>query len=151
MKMRPSLRVALAQVLALCLSGVACFSAQADPLEQFRKTFAAKVYAANQTDVHEGRPQALLRAIVVLRVRIDDDFRWKVEVVREKENQPEMTAKALQSVRNVPVPEDISDEDAYELTHVGFLEAWLFESNGRFTLKTLAKPQLGAASGRTND
>lgn len=131
--------------LLVVLLGLALVNpAHAEPLDHVRKVFAELVHQHHRADIHDGRPQPLLRAIVVMRIRLDENFRWTAEVLRDKPNEPEMTRRALQSIKDLPVPESLSDEDAYELTHVGFVEAWLFENNGRYCLKTLAKPQLGS-------
>ena len=139
-------RLALRLIALLAvLSGLAFATpAQAEPLDHVRKVFAELVHQHHRVDIHDGRPQPLLRAIVVMRIRLDEDFHWTAEVLRDKANEPEMTRKALLSIKDLPVPDSLSDEDAYELTHVGFVEAWLFENNGRYCLKTLAKPQLGS-------
>ena len=49
--------------------------------------------------------------------------------------------KAIASVEQAPAPRDIPAPLRAELRRNGFVEVWLFQSNGRFALKTLALPQ----------
>jgi hypothetical protein len=55
-----------------------------------------------------------------------------------------MTRAAMESVAQLPVPAGLSPKALQLLRNEGLVEAWLFQSDGRFALKTLAKPQRGA-------
>jgi hypothetical protein len=82
--------------------------------------------------------------VVVLRVRLDEQGRWKAEVFRDNPEQPEMTQRALASVERLPAPMGLSPQARQLLQTQGVVEAWLFQNDGRFALKTLAKPQKAA-------
>ena len=101
-----------------------------------------QIHSASQ--VHDERPQPLLRAVVVLRIRLDEQNKWQAEVFRDNPDQPEMTQAALESVAKLPAPVGLSPKAAAMLRGEGVVEAWLFQNDGRFALKTLAKPQRGA-------
>jgi protein TonB len=91
--------------------------------------------------VHQRNPQPLLRAVVVLNVKLDAGDHWQVEVVRTNDEQPEMLARAIETVARapvVPMPDEVKDH----MRRNGFMEAWLFDNDGRFQVKTLAKAQL---------
>jgi protein TonB len=118
--------------------------ARAQSADQVKADFARAVYVHSATQVHNQRPQPLLRAVVVLRVRLDEQNRWKAEVFRDNPDQPEMTRAALESVARLPAPVGLSPKAVDMLRSEGLVEAWLFENDGRFALKTLAKPQRGA-------
>ena len=118
--------------------------AQAQSADQLKADFARAVYLHSATQVHNERPQPLLRAVVVLRVRLGDDNRWQAEVFRDNPEQPEMTRAALDSVSRLPAPVGLSPKARQMLCSEGVIEAWLFETDGRFALKTLAKPQRSA-------
>lgn len=118
--------------------------AHAQSADQLRADFARAVYLNSAARVHDERPQPLLRAVVVLRVRLDEGRRWTAEVFRDNPDQPEMTRAALDSVARLPPPVGLSAAAEQALRQDGFIEAWLFQSDGRFALKTLAKPQKGA-------
>ena len=112
----------------------------ADPV---RTRFARAVYEQSAADINHGRPQAMLRAVVVLRVRLGTNGHWVPEVVRENDEQPEMTRRALACVEALVADLEMPDAERRDLQKNGFLEAWLFQNDGRFALKTLALPQLG--------
>jgi hypothetical protein len=116
-------------------------SASAQTADEVKADFARAVYRNSATRVHNDRPQPLLRAVVVLRVKLDEQDHWQAEVFRENPDQPEMTRVALDSVSSLPAAPDLSPRAKDMLRSSGLVEAWLFQNDGRFALKTLAKPQ----------
>ena len=78
--------------------------------------------------------------MVVLNVKLDEGDKWHAEVVRTNEQQPEMLARALETVERAPHIQ-MSDEVKDEMRRNGFMEAWLFDNDGSFQVKTLAKAQ----------
>jgi hypothetical protein len=132
--------VALAAALVLGATG----KVHAQSAEQVKADFARAVYQSSAARVHNEAPQPLLRAVVVLRVKLDDQNRWQAEVFRDNPQQPEMTRAALESVSRLPSPVALTPQAMDMLHNEGLIEAWLFQTDGRFALKTLAKPQRGA-------
>jgi hypothetical protein len=130
--------------LGLLLMALLASRAHGQTPDQLKTEFARSVYVHSATLVHNERPQPLLRAVVVLRVRLDEQNRWQAEVFRDNPEQPEMTRAALESVARLPSPAGLSAKAVDMLRSEGLIEAWLFEKDGRFALKTLAKPQRGA-------
>lgn len=126
------------------LAALGTGAARAQSAEQLKADFARAVYLNSATRVHEDPPQPLLRAVVVLRVRLGDDDRWQAEVFRDNPAQPEMTRVALESVARLPPAVGLTHAARQALRGEGLIEAWLFQSDGRFALKTLARPQRGA-------
>lgn len=118
-------------------------SAFAQTAEQVKADFARAVYTHSAPQVHHDQPQPLLRAVVVLRIRLDEQDRWQAEVFRDNPIQPEMTRVALDSVARLPPASGLSAAATALLRGEGLIEAWLFQRDGRFALKTLAKPQRG--------
>jgi hypothetical protein len=108
--------------------------------DDVRKDFAKAVYNGSPELVHNRNPQPLLRAVIVLNVKLDDSGRWQHEVVRTNDEQPEMLARAIETVHRAP-PIAVSDDVRAELRRNGFMEAWLFDNDGSFQVKTLAKAQ----------
>jgi len=120
---------------------VVCGPAQAGPVDDVRLDFAKAVYSGSPELVHQRNPQPLLRAVVVLNVKLDEADHWQAEVVRTNEEQPAMLARAIETVGRAPVmamPEHVKAH----LRRDGFMEAWLFDNDGRFQVRTLAKAQL---------
>ena len=116
-------------------------SAWAQSSGDIKADFARAVYVTSAPLVHDERPQPLLRAVVVLRIKLDADNKWQAEVFRDNPTQPEMTRAALESVARLPAAEGLSSQSLHMLRNEGLIEAWLFQNDGRFALKTLAKPQ----------
>lgn len=118
--------------------------AYAQSADQVKADFARAIYLNSAAQVHNEQPQPLLRAVVVLRIRLNAQDQWMAEVFRENPDQPEMTRAALESVSKLPVPVGLSAKARQMLQNDGLVEAWLFQNDGRFALKTLAKPQRSA-------
>ncbi len=130
--------------LATALLWGAPGTALAQSAEQVKADFARAVYQHSAAKVHNDQPQPLLRAVVVLRIKLNDQNKWQAEVFRDNPDQPEMTRAAMESVTQLPVPTSLTPKARDLLRNEGLVEAWLFQNDGRFALKTLAKPQRGA-------
>jgi protein TonB len=117
--------------------------ARAESVDQVRRGFAQMIYQDSRADINFEAPQPLLRAVVVLRVRLDGRDRWTAEVMRENDAEPGLTRKALASVDHLGVTQPVSAGMSEQLHRDGFVEVWLFQNDGRFALKTLALPQRG--------
>jgi hypothetical protein len=135
---------AAATLTAALLLGAWCGQAQAQSTDQVKADFARAVYQHSASQVHNDRPQPLLRAVVVLRVKLDEQNQWRAEVFRDNPEQPELTQAAIASVAQLPAPVGLSPKAQQMLRDEGLIEAWLFQNDGRFAPKTLAKPQRGA-------
>lgn len=112
----------------------------AGPMDDFKKDFAKAVYAGSPSLVHDRNPQPLLRAVVVLKVKMADDGHLVTDVLRANDQEPDMLARAIETVQRAEVGE-IPDQVRSELSHNGIVESWLFDSDGTFQVRTLAKPQ----------
>jgi protein TonB len=140
-------RIAATLVPAAIAVAAALFAvspAQAQSADQVKADFARSVYLNSAALVHNERPQPLLRAVVVLRVKLNEQNQWQAEVFRDNPDQPEMTQAALDSVAKLPAPVGLTPKALQMLRNDGMIEAWLFQNDGRFALKTLAKPQRSA-------
>jgi hypothetical protein len=134
----------LAAAVAAAAVSVALLSAQpaqARGLDSIQTDFARAVYLSSAAQVHNEAPQPLLRAVVVLRIRLDEHDQWQAEVFRDNPSQPGLTRAALQSITRLPPPLGLSARAQQVLHGDGLLEAWLFQDDGRFALKSLARPQ----------
>ena len=130
----------------LCLAAALLAStagARAESLDQVRRGFAQMVYEDSAPDINREAPQPMLRAVVVLRVKLNQLGHWSAEVMRENDVEPGLTRKALASVEHLVRTVEVSGPMADQLHREGFVEVWLFQNDGRFALKTLALPQRG--------
>ena len=128
--------------LAAALSSTAV-GARAESLDQVRQGFAHMVYEDSAPDINREAPQPMLRAVVVLRVKLDELNHWRAEVMRENDVEPGLTRKALASVEHLARAMEVSAPMSEQLHREGFVEVWLFQNDGHFALKTLALPQRG--------
>jgi hypothetical protein len=130
-------------VASLCAAAalLTATAVRAESLDQVRRGFAQMVYQDAGPDINHEAPQPMLRAVVVLRVRLTEAGRWAAEVMRENDVEPELTRKALRSVEHLASAMEVSAPLAEQLHREGFVEVWLFQNDGRFALKTLALPQ----------
>lgn len=101
--------------------------------EQVVKTSAAKVYA--------GRPQALLRSVVVLRFSVDAEGKLVQSAVLRSNHDRETEATALASLRAVqPLPRPPAI--LVRRGPVELYESWLFNNDGRFQIRSTALQQI---------
>ncbi len=136
-----SLRTFCFKLVGVALLSQAPLALASSEIDPARIDFARAIYEARPDWVHDHRPQALLRAVVVLNIKLLDDNHWHAEVVRTNTRQPEMLTRALESVRHARVgaiPTHLRDK----LSKEGFMETWLFDNDGTFQVKTLAKAQM---------
>jgi protein TonB len=139
MKVSP-LRFASLAVMVTIGSAMALPAWSASNLNEFRREFAQAVYASSPELVHDRNPQALLRAVVVLNIKLGEGNAWQTDVMRTNHDQPEMLARAIEAVKRVHINE-VPDALREELMRNGINETWLFDKDGSFQVMTLAKSQ----------
>ena len=113
-------------------------------LDQYRKAVAERIVARNPSYVQKHVPQAMLRSLVVVDMKIDKDGKLVSSSVYRTNGDDEAEATALATLRRAaPLP----PPPAKLLNGVGQLEMfedWLFNDDGKFQLRTLAAPQAQA-------
>ena len=112
-----------------------------DPaLEDWKRTAAEKVYAVNRTQLFDGRPEHLLRAVIVVEVTVDREGRVTRSKILRSPGIAALDSVALGSLKAAsPLP-----APPLKLVARGpliFSETWLFRKDGRFQLRSLALPQ----------
>lgn len=110
-------------------------------LESYKRDVAQRISQVNAAKVYPGRPQALLRSIIVLKYSINAHGNLvRSEILRSNRDRTTEMA-ALASLRSaVPFP-----KPALHLLRQGrvdIIESWLFNSDGRFQIRSIAEPQL---------
>jgi protein TonB len=113
----------------------------ASTLEGYKRDLAQRISQTNSSNVYEGRPQALLRSVIVLKYVVDSRGNLvRSEILRSnRDNQTESIA--LASLRSTaPFPKPMP----HLLRHgrLEISETWLFNNDGRFQLRTIARPQM---------
>ncbi len=113
-------------------------------LDQYRKAVAERIVARNPSYVQKRAPQAMLRSLVVVEIKVDRDGKLLSSSVYRTNGDDEAEATALASVRRAaplppPPPKLLNGLGQLEM-----FEDWLFNDDGRFQLRTLAAPQAQA-------
>jgi len=110
-------------------------------LEGYKEALARHISSVNASRIYAGRPQALLRAVIVLKFYVDESGKLtRSEVVRTNHDKV-AEATALASLRGAaPFPQPTSA--LLKRGTVEISETWLFNNDGRFQLRTIAAPQM---------
>lgn len=113
----------------------------ASTLDAYKQDIAQRISQVNSTKVYTGRPQALLRSVVVMRYAIDREGKLLRSEILRSNRDKETEATALASLRSTaPFPKPA----AHLLRHgrIELTESWLFNNDGRFQLRSVAQPQM---------
>ena len=108
----------------------------------YKEYLARRISEVNSTKVYPGRPQALLRSVIVAKYAIDANGELlRSEIVRSNRDR-DTEATTLHSIKNTaPFPKPgpaLLRNGRVEIT-----ETWLFNNDGRFQLRTIAQAQVG--------
>jgi protein TonB len=112
-----------------------------DPaLDDWKRVAAEKVYAINRAQLFDGRPEHLLRAVIVVEATVDREGKVTRSKILRSPGIASLDDVALASLKAAsPLPAPPA-----KLVARGplvFSETWLFRKDGRFQLRTLALPQ----------
>ena len=114
---------------------------RAGTLDAYKRDLALRISEVNAGKVYPGRPQALLRSVVVVRYTVDARGRLVRSDIMRSNRDRETESVALVTLRNsAPFP-----KPAPHLLSRGELElaeTWLFNNDGRFQLRTIAQAQM---------
>ncbi|TFV98569.1 hypothetical protein E4K72_17240 [Oxalobacteraceae bacterium OM1] len=110
-------------------------------VDSYKRDVAERISQVNAAKVYPGRPQALLRSVIVVKYVIDAHGNLvRSDIVRSNRDR-ENEATALASLRNSqPFPKPASHLLSHGRLEVS--ETWLFNNDGRFQLRTIAQPQM---------
>lgn len=119
----------------------ALHESRAGTLDAYKRDLALRISEVNAGKVFPGRPQALLRSVIVVRYVVDASGHLVRSEIMRSNRDRETESTALSSLRNAaPFPRPAS-----HLLHRGQLElseTWLFNNDGRFQLRTVAQAQM---------
>ncbi|MEO8186185.1 MAG: TonB family protein [Burkholderiaceae bacterium] len=112
-----------------------------DPvLDDWKRVAAEKVYAVNRARLFDGRPEHLLRAVIVVEATVDREGKVTRSKILRSPGIASLNDVALTSLKAAsPLPAPPA-----KLVARGplvFSETWLFRKDGRFQLRTLALAQ----------
>lgn len=111
-------------------------------LSAYQKELAMHISRRNSLQIYVTQPQAMLRSVIVIKFALDaKGSLLSYDILRSnKDREAEQTALAsLIRAQNFPAPSPSwLTQGKLEL-----IETWLFNSDGRFQLRTIALPQAG--------
>jgi protein TonB len=110
-------------------------------LNAYKRDLALRISQSNLNSIYTGRPQALLRAVIVLKYVLNADGKLlRSEIVRSNHDKAAENI-ALSSISNAaPFPRPA----AHLLSNgkIEITETWLFNDDAKFQLRTIALPQM---------
>jgi protein TonB len=110
-------------------------------IQAYKIALANRIAAVNGDKMYPGRPQALLRSVVVVKYVVDGDGRLVRSEIMRSNRDRSTEATALTTLRNsAPFPRPAS----HLLQHgrLELAETWLFNNDGRFQLRSTAQRQV---------
>ncbi|WP_027799754.1 energy transducer TonB family protein [Paraburkholderia dilworthii] len=110
-------------------------------LDQYREAVAQRIVERNPSYVLRGKPQAMLRSLVVVSFTVDRNGHVVQSAVYRTNGDDEAESTALATLRRaspLPLPPGklLNGRGQVEL-----FEDWLFNDDGKFQLRELASPQ----------
>jgi protein TonB len=112
----------------------------AGTLNDYKQDIAQRISQVNSTKVFVGRPQALLRSVIVVKYWVDGSGNLLRSDILRSNHDRANEATALATLRNTaPFPKPAPH--LLRRGRVEILESWLFNNDGRFQLRTIAEPQ----------
>lgn len=113
----------------------------ANTVDGYKRDLALRISEANASRVYAGRPQALLRSVVVLRYTVDARGSLVRSEIMRSNRDRETESTALTTLHNAaPFPKPASH--LLKRGQLELSETWLFNNDGRFQLRTIALPQM---------
>ncbi len=113
----------------------------ASSIDGYKRDIAQRIVQVNSTKVFVGRPQALLRSVVVVRYAVDARGNLVHSEIQRSNRDKVTEATALATLRNAaPFPKPAPN--LLRRGRVDISETWLFNNDGRFQLRTIAEPQM---------
>jgi periplasmic protein TonB len=109
-------------------------------VDGYKREVARAIYRSSPEHLFEGAPPPLLRAVVVLSLRIDREGKLSRVSVLRSNGYRELEAIALSSVHRaspLPMPNRLVEHNG----NAEFVETWLFRDDGRFQIRSLAEAQ----------
>lgn len=107
----------------------------------YKTELAQRISAVNASQVYSGRPQALLRAVIVVKYQLDGNGNLVRAEIARSNGDRDAESTAMNSLHNSqPFPRPASN--LLQRGRVEVSETWLFNDDGRFQLRTIAQPQM---------
>ncbi len=116
-------------------------TATAMTLAGYKQFLAKRISEVNSLQVYPGRPQALLRSVIVAKYVIDGNGQLlHADIVRSNHDSANEASTLLSIKNTAPFPKPwppLLRNGRIEIT-----ETWLFNNDGRFQLRSIAQAQM---------
>lgn len=110
-------------------------------VNDYKQDLANRIVQTSPIHVFVGRPQALLRSVVVVKYYVDANGRLVRSDILRSNRDRAAESTALATLRKAaPFPKPAAH--LLRGGRVEILETWLFNNDGRFQLRTLAEAQM---------
>jgi periplasmic protein TonB len=107
----------------------------------YKLALANRIAQVSSTKVFIGRPQPLLRSVVVVKYSVDANGKLlRSEIMRS--NRDRTTENTALSTLRAAAPFPKPEAALLKQGKVELMETWLFNNDGRFQLRTIAEPQM---------
>jgi len=110
-------------------------------IDNYKRELAERIATTNSVRVYAGRPQALLRSVVVVKYAIDSQGNLTHSEIMRSNRDDIAEAVALTSLKQA-APFPIPASHLLRRGRVELAETWLFNNDGRFQLRSIAEPQM---------
>jgi protein TonB len=110
-------------------------------VDDYKRDLATHISRRHADKVFAGRPQALLRSVVVLRYSVDSRGQLLRSEIWRSNRDRETEATALATLRgSAPFPKPAAH--LLQRGRLDIAETWLFNNDGRFQLRSIAEAQM---------
>ena len=110
-------------------------------LDEYKRALAHHIGQRSSAQIYTGRPQALLRSVVVIQYEVDANGDLVHAEIMRSNRDRQTEAAALHALRTA-APFPPPSPNLLQRGRLRLAETWLFNSDGRFQLRTTALPQM---------
>jgi protein TonB len=116
-------------------------TSMAATLDSYKLDIAERIVQVNSTKVYTTRPQALLRSVIVVKYVIDANGNLvSSNIMRSNRDRANEQTAMASLKKTAPFPKPASH--LLRQNRIELSESWLFNTDGRFQLRSTALPQM---------
>lgn len=113
----------------------------ATTFDAYKHELAKRISEVNSINIYPERPQALLRSVIVVKYAVDRNGKLAHSEILRSNRDKTTEATALSTLRKT-APFPMPAAHLLRNGRVEISETWLFNNDGRFQLRTIARPQM---------
>lgn len=116
-------------------------AAASGSLADYKQAVARRISEVSGNRISQGRPQAMLHSVVVIRFTVDADGRLVTSHI-ERSNRVRANENAAMESLKAAAPFPRPPSHLLRRGRLELYESWLFNSDGRFQVRSIAEPQM---------